>query len=122
MYEVFQATAELHGERRVTTLASAELDHAPVVYTHRELLKEINRAANMFEEFGVAGSGVISILSRSTPGFRPDLGAETAGAASCINDLLEPEAHCRLARGGGGAIPSLPGTGDDAEIWEKPRR
>ncbi len=121
VYEVFQATAELHGERpALTMLASAELDHAPVVYTHRELLKEINRAANMFEEFGVAGSGVISILSR-THARIPALiwGAETAGVVSCINYLLEPEAIAALLEAEEARFLVCPGPGYDAEIWKK---
>lgn len=121
IYEVFQATAELHGERpALTMLPSADLNDVPRVYTHRELLAEINRAANMFVEFGVAGTDVIAILSRSHARI-PALmwGAETAGVVSCINYLLEPEAIVALLESEKAQVLVCPGPDHDAEIWKK---
>lgn len=121
MYEVFQATADLYGDRTaLTMLSSAALDDAPVVYTHSELLAEITRAANMFAEFGIAGDGVISILSR-THARVPALiwGAETAGTASCINYLLTPDVIAALLDAEKARILVCPGPTLDAELWAK---
>lgn len=121
IYEVFQATARLHGDRKaLTMLNSSSLDDVPVVYTHDALLAEITRAANMFAEFGVAGGGVVSILSR-THARIPALiwGAETAGTVSCINYLLAPEVIAALLEAEKARILVCPGPALDAELWAK---
>jgi fatty-acyl-CoA synthase len=121
IYEVLQATAELHGDRpALTMLGSAELDDVSAVYTHHELLAEVTRAANMFAELGIAGDGVISILSR-THARIPSLlwGAETAGTASCINYLLASDVISALLEAEGARVLVCPGPALDAEIWAK---
>ena len=121
VYEIFQATAQHHGDRpALTVLPSADLDETPTVYTHHQLLREITRAANMLDGFGIGGAGVISILSR-THARIPALiwGAETAGVASCINYLLEPEAIAALLEAEKAQILVCPGPGYDVEIWNK---
>jgi fatty-acyl-CoA synthase len=123
MYEVFQATAALYGERAaLTMLPSASLDDTPVCYTHAELLAEITRAANAFAQCGVAGRGVISILAR-THARVPALiwGAETAGTASCINYLLAPEVIAALLEAEDARVLVCTGPGLDAELWAKVR-
>lgn len=120
IYEVFQATAKLNGDRNALTMLGSASDDVPVVYTHNELLAEISRAANMFAEFGVAGEGVVSILAR-THARVPALiwGAETAGTASCINYLLSPEVIAALLEAESARILVCPGPSLDAELWAK---
>ncbi|WP_233161369.1 MULTISPECIES: AMP-binding protein [unclassified Achromobacter] len=121
MYEVFQATATLYGDRpALTMLRSAALDDAPTTYTHAQLLAEITRAANLFAHFGIAGQGVVSILAR-THARVPALiwGAETAGTASCINYLLAPDVIAALLQAEQTRILVCAGPALDAEVWAK---
>lgn len=121
IYEVFQATAKLFGERpALTMLPSAALDATPVTYSHAELLAEITRAANLFAQFGMGGDGVVSIIAR-THAQVPALiwGAQTAGTVSCINYLLTPEVIAALLEAEGAQVLVCPGPDLDAEIWAK---
>lgn len=121
IYEVFQATAAFCGDRlALTMLGSAADDDVPVTYTHAELLGEITRAANLFARFGVAGEGVVTLLSR-THARLPALiwGAQTAGTASCINYLLAPEVIAALLDAEQARILVCPGPSLDPELWEK---
>ena len=121
IYEVFQATAKLFGDRMaLTMLRSADLEDAPVTYTHAELLAEITRAANMFTQFGIDGEGVVSIIAR-THARVPALiwGAETAGVVSCINYLLAPDIIAALLEAESARIVVCPGPALDPELWMK---
>jgi fatty-acyl-CoA synthase len=120
LYEVFQSTAKLQGDRTALTMLGSALDEAPVIFSHRELLAEITRAANMLARFGVAGKGVVSILAR-THARIPALiwGAETAGTVSCINYLLTPEVIAALLKAEHAEILICPGPALDAELWAK---
>lgn len=124
IYEIFQTTARLHGNRTaLTMLRSASLDEPPVVYTHAELLAEMTRAANMFAQFGVAGEGVVSILARTHTRVPAIIfGAETAGAASCINYLLAPEVIAALLEAEHARVLVCSGPSLDAELWAKVRK
>lgn len=122
MYQVFQATAGLYGERpALTMLRSASLDDAPATYTHTQLLAEITRAANMFSRLGMTG-GVAAILAR-THDRVPALiwGAQTAGTASCINYLLAPDVIAALLQAEQARILVCAGPTLDAELWAKAR-
>jgi len=121
LYEVFQATATLFGDRlALTMLRSAVPDEAPVTYTHAQLLAEITRAANMFAQFGIAGDGVVSIIAR-TEARVPALiwGAETAGTVSCINYLLAPEVIAALLEAEGARVLVCSGPALDPPLWDK---
>lgn len=121
LYEVFQATAALCGQRPALTLMpTASLDDAPTTYTHTELLAEITRAANMFDRLGLTGGGVVSIVAR-THARVPALiwGAQTAGTVSCINYLLTPEVIAALLVAEGARILVCPSATLDAELWAK---
>lgn len=123
MYQVFQATAGLHGERKaLTMLRSASLDDEALVYTHAQLLAEITRAANSFAQFGIVGEGVVAILAR-THARVPALiwGAETAGTASCINYLLAADVIAALLEAEQARILVCSGPTLDAELWAKVR-
>ncbi len=121
IYEVFQATATLCGDRvALTMMPSAALEDVPATYSHKELLAEITRAANLFAHFGIAGEGVVSIVAR-THARVPALiwGAQTAGTASCINYLLAPEVIAALLEAEAARILVCPGPALDPEIWAK---
>ncbi len=121
IYEVFQATAALCGDRMaLTMMPSAALEDAPATYTHKALLAEITRAANLFAHFGIAGEGVVSLIAR-THARVPALiwGAQTAGTASCINYLLAPEVIAALLEAEAARILVCPGPALDPEIWAK---
>lgn len=121
IYEVFQATARLFGDRTaLTMLRSADLEDVPVTYTHSELLADITRAANMFAQFGIESEGVVSIIAR-THARVPALiwGAETAGIVSCINYLLAPDVIAALLDAEAVQIVVCPGPTLDPELWAK---
>jgi fatty-acyl-CoA synthase len=64
LYEVFEATAQLHPDRpALTVMNTGELDEAAVQFSHGELLRRITQATNLFRSLGVtADSGPIAFL------------------------------------------------------------
>ncbi len=69
LYDLFLATAQHAGDRKaLTVLRSPDPAHVGVSLTHRQLLGEITRAANLFASLGLApGNGVAAFLSPTLP-------------------------------------------------------
>src|SRR5262249_14435288 len=90
LYHLFDATARLHPHRAELTLL---VPPGEVSITHRQLLGEISRAANLFKSSEIAPDGpTVSILSPIQPQIFPALlGAQVAGVASSINYLLNED-------------------------------
>src|SRR5690606_9982614 len=91
LYDLFLATARHGGDRpALTVLRSPDPDDVGIALTHRELLGEITRAANMFRALGLGpGKGVAAFLTPTLPELPALLlGAQVAGVASAVNYLL----------------------------------
>ena len=95
LHDLFRATA-LHVPDRpaLTVLRSENPDDVGDSLTHRELLGEITRAANLFRALGITPrAGVVAFLAPTLPQLPALLlGAQVAGVASTLNYLLSPDA------------------------------
>jgi fatty-acyl-CoA synthase len=73
-------------------LPDGELDTPPVRVTYRELLANVQRAANLFRSFGVDEHSSVAILAPNIPSTQYALwGAQLAGRACPINFMLQPD-------------------------------
>lgn len=123
VYELFVNTAALHGERpALTTLRSASPTDVGVALTHRALLAEVTRAANLFASLGIRDGEVVSIVGRPHDPI-PTLiwGAETAGVVSCLNHMLTAEVIAELLRAESAKVLVCTGPELDPDLWPKMR-
>jgi fatty-acyl-CoA synthase len=121
IYDLFLATAALHGDRpAITVLRSADPDDVDVSYTHQELLEEITRAANLFTSLGVGEHDVVAIASK-TYGIVPAVmwGASVAGIVSTLNYFLAPEVLLELLTLEKARVLVCPGPSTDPDLWRK---
>ncbi len=88
LYDLFLATA---GDRPALTVLGGESE---ATLTHRDLLAEITRAANLFHGLGIRpGGGSVAFLAPTLPALPATLlGAQIAGIAGTLNHLLTREA------------------------------
>jgi fatty-acyl-CoA synthase len=122
LYHVFQATAQLHGERpALTVLAAGDPEESAVTLSHADLLAAITRAANVFRSLGITPtSGAIAFLCPALPQVPAALiGAQVAGVASSINFLLNADAIADLLIAENATVLVIPAAAHDAVLWEK---
>lgn len=121
IYDVFQATASLFGDRpALTVLGEDPLKDTPYCITHQQLLGGVTQAANMYAALGAKRQSVIALLSRSH-NLIPALlwGAEVAAIASCVNYLLTPRVIASLLDAEQADFLVCPGPSLDPELWAK---
>jgi fatty-acyl-CoA synthase len=120
LYQLFEATAELHPERQALSVL-AQRGSGDVSLTHRELLAEISRAANLFRSYGITPAGpTVAFLCPILPGIFPALlGAQVAGVASSINYLLNEDAIVDLLEAQNAAVLVIASESADLAIWQK---
>jgi len=122
MYDLFCATAAHVGDRKaLTVLRSEDPKDIGVSLSHRQLLSEITRAANMFRRLGLAnGRGVAAFLAPTLP-VLPSLlwGAQVAGVASSLNYLLSQQAIFDLLNAQEATILVIPARKLDEMCWSK---
>jgi fatty-acyl-CoA synthase len=122
LYDLLLATAQHVGDKpALTVLRSSDPQDVGTALTHRQLLGDVQRAANMFRALGLApGSGVAAFLSPTLPQLPALLlGAQVAGVASTLNYLLSREAVFDLLNAEMAAILVVPAESLDAMCWEK---
>jgi fatty-acyl-CoA synthase len=122
LYDLFLATTQLCGDRKaLTVLRSPDPTDIGVLLTHRELLAEITRSANLFRSLGLSqGSGVAAFLSPTLPELPALLlGAQVAGVASTLNYLLNRDAIIDLLNAERATILVLAARGMDETCWAK---
>jgi fatty-acyl-CoA synthase len=122
LYDLFLATAQHVGDRKaLTVLRSPDPADIGVALTHRELLGEVTRAANLFRALGLApGKGVAAFLSPTLPELPAlMLGAQMAGVASAINYLLSRDAIVDLLNAEKATILVVPARDCDETCWDK---
>jgi len=122
LYELLLATAQRVGERKaLTVLRSPDPADIGISLTHRELLAETTRAANMFTALGLRQDhGVAAFLTPTLPELPALLlGAQVAGVASALNYLLSREAIIDLLNAEQATILILPSPELDQTCWSK---
>tara|TARA_R110002020_G_scaffold16823_5_gene59344 strand:+ start:1645 stop:3537 length:1893 start_codon:yes stop_codon:yes gene_type:complete len=120
IHDLFRATAFHAGDAKALTVQQSEdPDGGAAVLTHRDLLSQVTRAANMFHRLGLAsGKGVAAFLSPTLPELPPLLwGAQVAGAASSINHLLSRQAIFDLLDAEQATILVVPARAVDEMCW-----
>ena len=122
LYDLFLATASHVGaQQALTVLRSPDPGDVGVSLTHRELLGEVTRAANLFRSLGlVPGAGVAAFLAPPLPELPALLfGAQVAGVASSLNYLLTREAIVDLLNAERATILIIPARHLDETCWAK---
>jgi fatty-acyl-CoA synthase len=122
LYQLFEATAQLHSERpALTVMPAGDPDENAVTLSHKGLLDEITRSANLFRSLGISPvGGAVAFLCPALPQMPPALiGAQIAGVASTINFLLNPDAIADLLIAEQATVLVIPSEADDAALWEK---
>jgi fatty-acyl-CoA synthase len=122
LYQLFEATAELHPDRPALTVMTPDVSgKGEVCLTHRELLGAITRAANLFRSYGVKPDrGTVAILCPILPQIPPALlGAQVAGVASSINYLLSEDAIADLLLAQGASVLVVSSEKSDPAVWKK---
>jgi fatty-acyl-CoA synthase len=125
LYQLFEATAELHPERpALTVMLAGDPDVSAVTLSHRGLLDEITRSANLFRSLGVSQpGGAVAFLCPALVQMPPALlGAQVAGVASTINFLLNADAIVDLLIAEQATVLVIPSEADDAALWAKATR
>jgi fatty-acyl-CoA synthase len=122
LYQLFEATAQLHPERpALTVMPVGDLEESAVTLSHKGLLDEITRAANLFRSLGISESGgTVAFLCPALPQIPPALiGAQVAGVVSTINFLLNADAIADLLIAEQATVLVIPSEADDAALWQK---
>jgi fatty-acyl-CoA synthase len=122
LYDLVLATAEHFGDRKaLTVLRSEDPDDIGVALTHRELLAEVTRAANLFRSLGNgAGTNVVAFLAPTLPQLPTLLlGAQVAGVASTLNYLLSKDAIFDLLNAQQATVLVLASEASDQTCWSK---
>jgi fatty-acyl-CoA synthase len=122
LYDLFLATAAACGDRKaLTVLRSPDPADVGVSLTHRDLLAEITRAANLFRSLGLSpGNGVAAFLMPTLPQLPALLlGAQVAGVASTLNYLLTRDAIVDLLNAERATILVLSAPELDEACWAK---
>jgi fatty-acyl-CoA synthase len=122
LYQLFEATAQLHPERpALTVMPVGDLEGSAVTLSHKGLLDEITRAANLFRSLGISESGgTVAFLCPALPQIPPALiGAQVAGVVSTINFLLNADAIADLLIAEQATVLVIPSEADDAALWRK---
>jgi fatty-acyl-CoA synthase len=122
LLHLFEATAQLHPDRpALTVLTKSPHEFEGASLTHRELLLEIFRAANLFRSLGITPAGpTVAILCPILPQIFPALlGAQVAGVAGSINYLLNEDAIVDLLEAQGATVLVIPSEAADPVIWPK---
>lgn len=124
LYDLFRATAQHVPEGpALTVLRSGRPEDVGIALSHRELLDEITRAANLFRALGVATvDGVAAFLMPTLPQMPALLlGAQVAGRASTLNYLLSVEALADLLDAQRAHVLVMPDRALDETCWSKAR-
>lgn len=122
LYDLLLATSSLVGDSKaLTVLNTANPLDVGASWTHRELLFEVTRLANMFCDLDLTPDlGVAAFLTPTLPIFFPMLlAAQVAGKASAINYLLSQNAIFDLLNAQKATILVIPSRRFDEMCWDK---
>jgi len=123
LVDLFRATALHVPDRKALTVLRCENpDDVGVSLTHRELLGEITRCANLFHALGITPQrgGVVAFLAPTLPELPTLLlGAQVAGVASTLNYLLNTDALADLLDAQQASVLVVPDPTLDETCWSK---
>jgi len=120
-YAMLKAGAEIAPDAPALSFFLRAKDYRqPTVWTHRQLLRGIHRAANTFRRLGIQRDDVVAFVLPNLPQTHFVIwGAEAAGIAFAVNPLLESDDIRRLMRAGNVrwivTLAPTPGT----DVWQK---
>lgn len=116
MYDLFRRSAELWGERpAITWLPTGDPDGPTVTYSYADLFRRITQAANMYRDLGVGDDDAVALfLPNMAEAHFALWGAEVAGRAAPINNLLNPDHLAHLVEASGAKV--LVALGPDPEL------
>ena len=122
LYDLFRATAQqVPDGPALTVLRSEHPEDVGTALTHRELLGEITRAANLFHALGITPRGGVAAFLVPTQPQLPALllGAQVAGVASTLNYLLNIDALADLLDAQRASVLVIPDATLDETCWSK---
>ena len=116
MYDLFRRSADLWGDRTaITWLGTGDPDGPTTGFSYTELFRRITQAANMYRDLGVGEEDAVALLLPNMPEAHFALwGAEIAGRACPINNLLNPDHLAHLIEASGSKV--LVSLGPDPEL------
>ena len=123
-YEALSLGAEIAPDSPALSFFLRATDfRSPFVWTHRELLAEITRAANLFRRLGVERNDVVAFILPNLPETHFVIwGGEAAGIVFAINPLLESNQIAELLRVAKTKWLVTLAPTPKVDIWEKATR
>lgn len=120
-YELISRSASENPDHKAVTFYLQAKDYKKnASWTYRQLMAEINLAANMFRDLGIRDTDVVSYILPNTPEtVFTFLGGEAAGIVNPINPLLEPEQMAEIMNEAGTKILVTLAPFPKTDIWEK---
>ncbi|HLP69821.1 MAG TPA: acyl-CoA synthetase [Rhizobium sp.] len=120
-YDMIRASAERHSNLPALSFFVTVDDHRrPERWTYGELLRDINRTANMFARMGASKDTVIAYILPNLPETHFVIwGAQTASIVLAINPLLERASIADLLNAAGATILVTLGPFPGTDLWQK---
>ncbi|MBW1888534.1 MAG: AMP-binding protein, partial [Deltaproteobacteria bacterium] len=120
-YDLIKNGVSLNPEAlALSFILSGEHYNEPMEVSYRDLMTNVNRAANLFHDVGVGPGDVISYLLPNLPQTHYIFwGGEAAGIINPINPLLEPSAIRDICQAVGTKVMVSLGEYPGSDIWEK---
>lgn len=121
MLDLFRgAAARYEAKPAITFLRSADPADAPEIVSYRALFRRICQAANMFRALGVGDADAVALLLPNIPEAHvAQWGAELAGRACPINNLLQADHIAELLERAGAKVLVALGPDPGLDIWSK---
>ncbi|MCU4473793.1 MULTISPECIES: AMP-binding protein [Acinetobacter] len=119
VYQLFVEASQRYGDKTALTMLMTGEDENPIQLSYTELLKQINRTANLFAEIAGSGAGVAYILPALLETQVTLWAAETSGYAVPLNPLLNVEHLTDLLKASQAKILVVPDSSIAPQIWEK---
>ena len=121
VYDMLRQTAAANAGRvAITALTPGKPLENGRDITFDELLKGVNRSANMFRDLGLQpDQSVTDMLPLVPDGFYVKFAAETVGIANPVNPMLEIDHLDGIARAANSRIILAPGKALNEELYQK---
>ena len=120
-FDILRRSARLHAARPAFTFLETGEPGGPAhTVRYDELLARVTQAANLFRRLGVGPDDAVAILAPNTPPTQYALwGAQVAGRACPINNLLNPEHIAELVRASNAKVVVALGPDPQLDIWAR---
>ena len=118
-YEIISASAEKFPENiAIHFLQNTAEPEFDVKITYRELLSNIDAAAEVFREMGVVFGKTVALISAHTPSAHAALwGAQKAGSVFPINPMLRPDHIAALLQAADVSVIVMMGVNSQQNYW-----